>query len=695
VFTHAGGVAAKGLARWNKNTATWSKIGNGTGPRRESFPGTIYALAVAGNSLYVGGDFDTIDGVKAEGIARYNLSTNQWSPLGRGVGYSDDDTDPDYPLQRGIVRAITVAADGKVYVGGEFSHAGNANNVLVNSVAAWNPSSSQWSALGGGLLDDFDFPATAYALTVSGNTVYVGGDFTRAGGQNIGLIARWNAGASNWSGLGSGLSGGAGAAVKSITLSGGLVYAGGEFTTAGGASANSVARFDPGNAAWSTLSGGATYTYDDPGRVNALAANAQGVVFMGGDFDRAGTIQSYNAAAWYNEQWRAMGKGFESLETHGTIEAVAVAPDGKVYVGGSFDHVAGKPIRNAAIWDGVTWSGMGDVGDEFASVHAIAIHGNDVYFGGNFTQAGGIGANYIARWNTVAKSWSPLGNGVSGRVNALAIDVDGSLIAGGDFETAGSAAVDNVARWNPTSGVWSPLSAKLDLGDLADNEVFALAIDSGGVWIGGQFEELWAQGWVEVNSLLYWERSADEMYYFPDGADGAGVMYNHGGYGTVRALALSADECELYIGGEFQRVVAVAASGIAGFSFCPDFTVFPMNTGVTGGSGAYPQVRAIAVRGNDVFVAGNFTATGAGTTSMIGRWDRGANQWNAMGSGLGSPGDFHPAYALAVSPSKVFVGGYFATAGGRPASSFAVWDADALPPNVTPRVAIPAIFGVD
>jgi hypothetical protein len=53
---------------------------------------------------------------------------------------------------------------------------------------------------------------------------------------------------------------------------------------------------------------------------------------------------------------------------------------------------------------------------------------NNLYAGGLFTQAGGIPANNIARWN--GSSWSVLGgsdNGTDGYVKTLAFGLDGKL----------------------------------------------------------------------------------------------------------------------------------------------------------------------------------------------------------------------------------------------------------------------------
>ena len=63
-----------------------------------------------------------------------------------------------------------------------------------------------------------------------------------------------------------------------------------------------------------------------------------------------------------------------------------------------------------------------------ASTRPCADVANDhsLYVGGDFTSAGGVGANYVARWDSRTGVWSPLGGGTSGVVYALAVfdDVD-------------------------------------------------------------------------------------------------------------------------------------------------------------------------------------------------------------------------------------------------------------------------------
>jgi hypothetical protein len=52
-------------------------------------------------------------------------------------------------------------------------------------------------------------------------------------------------------------------------------------------------------------------------------------------------------------------------------------------------------------------------------VLALAVVGNEVVVGGDFTLAGGVSANNVARFNTQTNTWSTLGTGSSNGVNAF------------------------------------------------------------------------------------------------------------------------------------------------------------------------------------------------------------------------------------------------------------------------------------
>jgi hypothetical protein len=98
--------------------------------------------------------------------------------------------------------------------------------------------------------------------------------------------------------------------------------------------------------------------------------------------------------------------------------------------------------------------------------------------GGEFTTAGGVAANRIARWN--GSSWSALGSGMNGSVTALTVLPNGDLVAGGSFTSAGGVAANRIARWSGSN--WSALGSGMD------SIVTALAmLPTGTLAVGGEF----------------------------------------------------------------------------------------------------------------------------------------------------------------------------------------------------------------
>src|SRR5262245_45058627 len=109
------------------------------------------------------------------------------------------------------------------------------------------------------------------------------------------------------------------------------------------------------------------------------------------------------------------------------------------------------PLRAASFSD-ANWTALGSGMNDI--VPAWAVSGSDLYAGGYFTNAGGVAANHIAKWD--GTSWSALGLGMNGRVTALAVS-GSDLYAGGLFTTAGGVAANNIAKWNGSS--WSALGS--------------------------------------------------------------------------------------------------------------------------------------------------------------------------------------------------------------------------------------------
>jgi len=99
--------------------------------------------------------------------------------------------------------------------------------------------------------------------------------------------------------------------------------------------------------------------------------------------------------------WKTINGGM-----NGPVFALAIAPDGTLYVGGSFTTAGGFTVNHVAKWSNTSWSPVETGMDDTVLSLAVAPDGT-LYAGGYFTTAGGTTAIRIAKWNRMA--WSDVG----------------------------------------------------------------------------------------------------------------------------------------------------------------------------------------------------------------------------------------------------------------------------------------------
>ncbi|MBY0311034.1 MAG: hypothetical protein K2W85_03095 [Phycisphaerales bacterium] len=262
-----------------------------------------------------------------------------------------------------------------------------------------------------------------------------------------------------------------------------IVVGGDFFTNAGGVAANRIARFNPTTGTWSALGSGTSSA------VSAIAVLPGGDLIVGGDFLAAGGVPS-GPIARYNlstGSWSALGSGLGGPTPE--VFAFALLPDGDVIVGGEFTTAGGVIANNIARYNPTTgvWSAVGSGTNNIVRAFAV-LPGGDVIVGGTFTTAGGLTAHNIARYNPNTNVWSPLGSGTSSFVNSLTVLPSGDVIVGGSFSTAGGIAANRIARYNPRAGVWSALGTGSGV-EGTTVSVLALAVlpSAGKMFLGGDF----------------------------------------------------------------------------------------------------------------------------------------------------------------------------------------------------------------
>ncbi|MCA0268225.1 MAG: T9SS type A sorting domain-containing protein [Bacteroidetes bacterium] len=640
------------IARWDGTS--WSALGGGA-------TGTVYAIAVSGSDVYVGGEFSGVysSGTTMVDGTRYIVKWDgsAWSVLGGGTSST--------------VYAVAVSGSD-VYVGGRFLSVYSSGTTEVTGtsrIAKWN--GSAWSALGGGAQN------WVYAIVVSGSDVYVGGEFSTVYSSGTtpvaatGYVARWDGSA--WSALGGGVNN----VVRAIAVSGSDVYIGGFFSSAyssGTTPVDGTSRIAKWNgSAWSALGGGAQND------VQSIAVSGSNV-YVGGSFGAvysSGTTEvvgTWYIAKWDGSAWSAaiaVGKGSSN-----PVLALAVSGS-DVYVGGNFRDLGGiAEADGIARWDGSAWRALGSGVN--GAVQAIAVRGSDVYVGGVFTDFGGIAeADYVAKWN--GSAWSALGGGASGNVNAIAV-TGTNVYVGGRFSTVYSsgttpvAGTGYIARWDGSA--WHAL------GSGVNNVVHAIAASGSDVYAGGEFSN--AGSVPGTRYIARWDGSAWN-------ALGTG--------GNSSVLAIATSGAVVYVGGYFTSVHDGGGTPVPSTRYIAKWNGSAWSAL---GTGTQYGVFAIAVNESDVYVGGGFPSVldGGGApvagTRYIAKWNGSA--WSALGSGVDAP-----VFALAFGAASVaqaavpalYIGGEFTAASdGTLANKFTYYTgSDLTPVGNDPEEGIATVHG--
>ena len=354
----------------------------------------------------------------------------------------------------GTVRALVNFddGDGSIFVaGGDFTDSGGVSN--LNRIASWD--GVRWTPLGEGLNN------TVWALAVFDGSLYAGGDFTASGpAGGIEHIARWNGTA--WEPVGGGVNNPVRAFLVHDDGSGEALYVGGNFSDAGGIpDADRIARWS--GTAWSALSSGVN------DRVNVLEVYDEGsgpALYAGGRFSRAGGVSVNRVARWNGTLWSALDTGVTGGSSP-WVRTITVFDDGSgqaLYVGGGFGSAGGVAgTQRIARWQGGAWSALGQglSRGTTPSVDALEVFddgtGPALYAGGFFDSAGSLATENIARWD--GSQWRSLGTGTNRDVLALLAthtDAGPALVVGGAFSLAGSASAGRAALWQGCAAAACP-----------------------------------------------------------------------------------------------------------------------------------------------------------------------------------------------------------------------------------------------
>jgi hypothetical protein len=334
-------------------------------------------------------------------------------------------------------------------------------------------------------------------------------------------------------------------------------------------------------------------------------------LYVGGSFGFAGDLRVNRIARWNGEQWAALGGGM-----NGFVRPLAVFDDGRgeaLYAGGHFTRAGNTDVNYIARWNGRAWSSVGGGMNDFVQGSALVAFddgtGPALYAGGSFTEAGGVEARGIARWD--GEKWTEVGGGVHGpdaKVSSLAVFDDGTgraLFVGGMFEAAGSIPARNIAKWDGEE--WHSLGAGLSGGPDGPKTMTVFNDGTGeALYVGGFFTHADNQ---RVDYVARWNGESWSSV-------GAGLG------STVRSLVTFDDGTgdALYAGGFFGAADGIELNGIAKWD---GEKWSPLGMGVGGDT---PRVYGMKVwddgGGEGLYLGGTFTSAGGLPSNRVSLWGR-------------------------------------------------------------------------
>ena len=608
--------------------------------------GPVYAIAPAGDRVYIGGQF-TYVGLYTGGGVPINTST--------GLPVSM------FPKINGTVWASCADGNGGWFVGGDFTVIdGVARNYIAHILSdgkvdpAWNPNAD------GGI----------YSLALSGTAVYVGGNFTSIGGQSRNYIAALDATTGNvvatWNPN-------ANLIVFSLAVSGSTIYAGGRFTNIGGLNRQSIAALDAttGNAlAWNPNPNyGGYYPY-----IYSLAISGT-TVYVGGDFNSIGG-QSRNFIAALDS---ATGNAL-AWNPNANSRVLSLAVSGiTVFVGGYLNSIGGQSRNYIAALDATTGKATGWNPNADSIVRTLVVNGTTIYAGGGFTSIGGQSRNYIAALDAATGNstvWNPNANGV-----VRTIAVNGTMIfAGGVFDSIGGQRHNYIAALDMTTGIvanWDPKAHSPSDIYTSPVCVYSLAVSGTTVYVGGGFDSIGGQGRNNIAALNM--------------TTGNAIPWNPDANGIVRTLTVSGTKVYAgglftYIGGQNRGYIAAldATTGNAlawdPYAILNNWNSPCVNSGVT----------SFAASGTTVYSGGDFASIGGQNRSFIAALNvttGNALAWNPNANITCYPAAENGVLSLAVSGTTVYAGGRFTSIGqgvGAGHPYFAQFDSSYQSPVIQP-----------
>jgi hypothetical protein len=478
-FTTMGGQERSSLAAIDVATGSATDWNPTPSPYRSNLHSTVCAIIVSNNTVYVGGEFNTIGGQERNNLAALNITTgeaNSWSP------------NPNNSVKALAIMGNTLYAGGNfTFIGGQSRYRLAALDATTGQLSSWNPFAEDT------VLYNRSDRILVNTLSLLGENIFVGGNFTSIGGVCRNYLASLDATTGQPTSWNPNLNG----IVKTLVLSNKKLYVGGSFTSIGGQSRSRLAAID--------ITSGQVTPWNPivNDQINTCAISNQ-LIYIGGFFTSVGGQSRSRLAAIDITSGQVTPWNPDANNVVNTL----VLHDNRFYVGGHFTIIDGQNRNYLAAIDIASGQltplnpNVSDMNGWHSYIDAMIINDDKLYVGGNFTIIDGQNRNYLAAIDIASgqvTSWNP---DVDGGVTSCAI-LGTTIYIGGIFTSVGGQSRNHVAAIDITSGQVTPWNPD------ANGTIYCIYPYNESLYIGGDFTKILGRGmpqfalFKKINPLQY------------------------------------------------------------------------------------------------------------------------------------------------------------------------------------------------
>lgn len=603
------------------------------GSANPSFPyvdGEIRKVISDGsNGYYISGIFTHVGTFAREGIAHIN---------------SDGTVDTNFVVTpEGGTVAQMMLFGGALYLGGDFQ---KINSTARSAIASVNPTTGALNAFNPVISTPLQLGLNVEGITNDGTNIFFGGHFGTVGGTAVGgftgiekSTAAYDASFPQVIGM-----------VNCIISDGsGGWFIGGDFTSVGGVTRNSLARIKADrtlDSTWNPNVNGTVYT---------LALNGSDL-FIGGVFGSVGGQTRLSLAAVSASGAGAVTSFVADVRDNGVVQDMLINA-GALYVAGRFNRISNGLRNGLASIDPSTGNLNAfttGATDPWTTYQTMAISGTNLYVGGNFNSIAGSTRNYLAAFDLTSgalQSWNP---DVNNTVHKIAISGTTLYLVGGQIDTVNSIARRGIAAVSLTTGATTAWNPGSNFPGIVYNPMNTIIVSGSSVYVGGLFSTIASTARSSVAEFDIATGNLTSWYPKPSG----------------EITAMYIDATTVYVAGRFTAFDGTTRLGLASVDTSGALQAWNPggNTDSILSNGMYTDM---AYYSGKIFVSG-FQIEKVGNQNRIGIAQINSTT-GAIGTNFNFPAFSH-LYTLKVSGTKLYIGGSFSNILGQARTNIAEYN---------------------